>query len=278
MKVLKKLFKVFVYTVCIFLTILSIFPFWIMMTNGTRSTEQIQQHAVSLLPSTYMESNIDVLESKDEFDALLGFKNSMIISVFSTVLAMYFSTLTAYAIVVYQWKFRASFFAFIMAVMMIPGQVVTIGYYQMVYQVGLVNSFIPLILPSVAAPAMVFFMRQYMMGALSLEIIQSARIDGAKELYIFNRIALPIMKPAIATQAIFSFVRSWNDLFLPSILLRSDKKTMPMMVSLLRGDIYRTEFGAVYVGLTLTVLPLFIVYFLLSKYIIAGVALGSVKG
>ena len=136
-----------------------------------------------------------------------------------------------------------------------------------------------LILPAIASPSMVFFMRQYMKPALSEEIVQSARIDGAKEFYIFNRIVLPIMKPAIATQAIFSFVQSWNQLFMPMILLTSKEKyTLPIMVSLLRGDIYKTEYGAVYLGLTLTALPLIIVYLFLSKYIIAGVALGSVKG
>ena len=121
-------------------------------------------------------------------------------------------------------------------------------------------------------------MRQYLAGALSIDIVNSARIDGAGEFYTFNRIVLPIMKPAMATQAIFSFVGSWNNLFMPMILLTDKSKyTMPIMVSLLRGDIYRTEYGAVYLGLTLTVLPLFIVYFALSKYIIAGVALGSMK-
>ena len=126
---------------------------------------------------------------------------------------------------------------------------------------------------------MVFFMRQYMKPALSLEIVQSARIDGAKEFYIFNRIALPIMTPAIATQAIFTFVSSWNNLFTPLVLLTDQKKyTLPIMISLLRGDIYKTEYGAVYMGLTLTALPLIVVYLMLSKYIIAGVALGSVKG
>ncbi len=277
MKVLKVLFKIFVYVVCISLAILSIMPFWIMLMNATRSTTEIQQHAISLLPSGYLLNNLKILLGKS-FNPINGFINSMIVSTGSTLCAVYFSTLTAYAIVVYDWKLKRPFFTFIMAVMMIPSQVVTIGFYQMIYKVGLVNSFLPLILPAIASPAMVFFMRQYMVGALSLEIVQSARIDGAKEFYIFNKIALPIMKPAIATQAIFSFVSSWNNLFLPLILLRNDKYTMPIMVSLLRGDIYKTEYGSVYLGLTLTVLPLFIVYFLLSKYIIAGVALGSVKG
>ncbi len=277
MKSRRALFKIVVYVVCIFLAILSIMPFWIMIMNATRSTTEIQQHAISLVPSGYFMNNLKILLGKS-FNPMVGFLNSMIVSTGSTACAVYFSTLTAYAIVVYDWKLKRPFFTFIMAVMMIPSQVVTIGFYQMIYKVGLVNSFLPLILPSIAAPSMVFFMRQYMVGALSLEIVQSARIDGAKEFYIFNRIALPIMKPAIATQAIFSFVSSWNNLFLPLILLRNDKYTMPIMVSLLRGDIYKTEYGSVYLGLTLTVLPLFIVYFLLSKYIIAGVALGSVKG
>ncbi len=277
MKSRRALFKIVVYVVCIFLAILSIMPFWIMIMNATRSTTEIQQHAISLVPSGYFLNNLKILLGKS-FNPMSGFINSMIVSTGATFCAVYFSTLTAYAIVVYDWKLKRPFFTFIMAVMMIPSQVVTIGFYQMIYKVGLVNSFIPLILPSIAAPSMVFFMRQYMSGALSLEIVQSARIDGAREFYIFNRIALPIMKPAIATQAIFSLVSSWNNLFLPLILLRNDKYTMPIMVSLLRGDIYKTEYGSIYLGLTLTVLPLFIVYFLLSKYIIAGVALGSVKG
>ena len=126
---------------------------------------------------------------------------------------------------------------------------------------------------------MVFFMRQYLQPALPVEIVHSARIDGAREFYIFNKIVLPIMKPAIATQAIFSFVGSWNNLFTPMVLISSTKKyTMPMMVSLLRADIYKTEYGSIYAGLTLTILPLIVVYLLLSKYIVAGVALGSVKG
>ena len=140
------------------------------------------------------------------------------------------------------------------------------------------NNFLPLIIPSIAAPAMVFFMRQYLLSSLSIDIVNSGRIDGAGEFKIFNRIIIPIMKPAIATQAIFAFVGSWNNLFMPMILLTDTKRyTMPIMVSLLKGDIYKTEYGSVYLGLTLTVLPLFIVYFLLSKYIIAGVALGGVK-
>lgn len=271
-------YKVLIYVVCIFLTILSIMPFLIMIVNATRSTTQIQQHAISLIPSTYMLKNISILMGKS-FNPIKGFVNSMIISTGATACAVYFSTMTAYTLVVYNWKLRQPFFTFIMAVLMIPTQVVSIGFYQFMYKIGMTNNFLALILPSIAAPSMVFFMRQFMIPSLPLDIINSARIDGSKEFSTFNRIVIPIMKPAIATQAIFTFVSSWNNLFLPLILLTNqDKYTMPIMVSLLKGDIYKTEYGAVYMGLTLTVLPLFVVYFLLSKYIIAGVALGGVKG
>lgn len=273
----RNLSKTIIYIVCIFLAVLSIFPFWVMFMNATRGTFEIQQNSIGLFPSTHLLDNFKILSGKS-FNASTGFFNSMLISAGATICAVYFSSLTAYALVAYSWKMRQPFFTFIMAVLMIPAQVSSIGFYQFMYQINLTNSFIPLILPAIASPSMVFFMRQYLMGNLSLDIVHSARIDGAGELYTFNAIVLPIMKPAVATQAIFTFVMSWNNLFLPLILLTDkDKYTMPIMVSLLRGDIYKTEYGSVYLGLALTVLPLFIVYFLLSKYIIAGVSLGAVK-
>lgn len=272
-----KVYTVVKYVLCILLAILSILPFYIMFVNATRSTSEIQQHAISFLPSSNFMTNWDVLNGKD-FSPLTGFMNSAIVSIGVTICTVYFASLTAYALVAYQWKLRQPFFTFILAIMVLPAQVTSIGFYQFMYRIGWTNSFLPLILPAIAAPATVFFMRQYLQASLSIDIVNSARIDGSGEFGIFNRIVLPIMKPAIATQAIFAFVSSWNNLFMPLILLTDkEKKTMPIMVSLLKGDIYKTEYGSVYLGLSLTVLPLFIVYFLLSKYIIAGVALGGVK-
>jgi multiple sugar transport system permease protein len=248
-----------------------------MFMNATRGTYEIQQQGISLIPSTHLFDNFAIFEGKS-FNPWVGFANSLIISSSATLLAVYFSSLTAYALVVYQWKLRKAFFTFIAAVMMIPAQVTVIGFYQFMYSIHLTNSLLPLIIPAVASPAIVFFMRQYLLSTLSLEIVNSGRIDGAGEFHIFNRIVLPIMKPAIATQAIFVFVSNWNNFFMPLVLLTdSEKYTMPIMVSLLRGDIYRTEFGAIYLALSLSVLPLFVMYFTLSKYIIAGVALGGVK-
>lgn len=268
--------RTIVYAICIFLALLSIIPFWIMFVNATRSTPEIQA-GISLLPSSFLMNNFQVLVSKT-FDPIVGFINSFIISSSTTVLAVYFSSLTAYALVVYNWKFRQSFFTLIMIIMLIPTQASAIGFYQFMYQLGWTNNFLPLILPAIASPAIVFFMRQYLLGTLSIEMVEASRIDGAGEFHTFNRIVLPIMMPAMAVQAIFAFVASWNNLFLPLIMLtQKEKYTLPIMISLLRGDSYKTEFGAIYLALSLTLLPLITVYFILSRYIIAGVALGGVK-
>lgn len=266
-----------IYVLMIVLAILSILPFAIMFINGTRSTPEIQQQALSLIPSTHLVSNFTSM-MRGAFDPVTGFVNSLIISVGVTVLAVYFSSLTAYGIVAYNWKLRNAFFTLIMCILMIPTTIAVIGFYQMIWKIGWTNNLLPLILPAIASPTIVFFMRQYLLATLSMEMVEAARIDGSGEFATFNRIVLPIMKPAIATQAIFVFVTSWNNLFLPLVLLtKKELFTMPIMVSLLRGDIYRTELGTVYLGIAMTVLPLFIVYFALSKYIIAGVALGGVK-
>ncbi len=275
---LQKAFRVLQYVVCIFLAVLSIFPFWIMLVNSTRSTVQVQSSPIAFTFGNFLMNNIKILNRTEMFSAITGLKNSTIVSSCATILTVYFSTLTAYALVAYEWKLKGPFFAFILGVMMIPSTVTSIGFYQFMYRIKWTNNLLPLIIPAVAAPGTVFFMRQFMVASLPMEIVQSARVDGASELRTFNQIALPIMKPAMATQAIFAFVGSWNNLFVPSILLTNkDKYTMPIMVSLLNGDVYKTEYGAIYLGLLLTVLPIFVIYFALSKYIIAGVALGGVK-
>lgn len=272
--------KVVIYVVSIFFSIMTLFPFVMMIANSFKSTFEIQQSTLTLWsadPLGNLAKNWQVVNSKD-FHPFVGFANSFIVATCSTLLNVYFSSLTAYAITAYEWKLRDAFNGLIMAIMMIPGTVTTIGFYQMVYKLGLINKLSLLILPSIAAPMTVFFMRQYLQASLSMEIVQSARIDGAGEFRIFNQIVVPLMKPAIATQAIFAYVGSWNNLFMPLILLTDkDKKTLPVMVSLLNGDIYKKEYGAVYLGLLITVLPLFVVYAFLSRYIVEGVALGGVK-
>ena len=135
-------------------------------------------------------------------------------------------------------------------------------------------------MPSIAAPAVFFFMKQYLDASLPMEIVEAARMDGAGEFYTFNKIVLPIMKPALAVQAIFSFVASWNNYFIPALVLDSaDKKTLPILIAQLRSaDFLKFDMGKVYMMVAIAILPVIIVYLLLSKFIVRGVALGGVKG
>ena len=197
----------------------------------------------------------------------IGFRNSMIVTCTSTLLNMYFSALTAYAITAYEWKLRAAFEKFIIVAMMLPSTVASIGFVQMCYKYHLINNLTMLIVPALATPMTVFFIRMYLKATFSKEIVESARLDGAGEFRIFNQIMLPLMKPAIATQAIFCFVASWTDEWVPRIILIDNSKnikTLPLMGSI-QGS-----------GL-LMLLPPIILYALLSKHIVEGIALGSVK-
>ena len=271
--------KILIYSLLTLLALLSVLPFLIMFINATRSSVQIEAQSLSFIPSSYLLSNWRRLMVIGSFDPFVGFRNSFIVSASATILSVYFSSLTAYAIVAYDWKFKNAFFTIIMTVLMIPGTIAVIGFFRFMWQLGLDNNFIPLIIPAIASPGVVFFMRQYLQATLSLEMVEAARIDGSSEFATFNKIVFPIMKPALATQAIFIMVFNWNTLFLPMVLLSGNQSrwTMPIMVAQLQGNIYRTDFGVVWLGLAITVLPLFAVYAFLSKFIIAGVALGGVK-
>ena len=265
-----------IYVFCSLLSVLAIVPFWIMIVNATRSSQAIQQ-GVSLIPGSYLQYNWNVLATKN-FNVGIGFKNSAIIAFSSTILSVYFSALTAYGFKVYDFKGNKFLYAVVLAIIMIPGQVTGTGFFMFMYQLGLVDNRLALIIPSIAAAGTVFFFRQYLEANLQLSLVEAGRIDGCGEFRIFNTIVLPIMVPAMATMGIMAVIGSWNNYLTPLMLFtKPDLKTLPMMVQELRGDIYRTEYGSIYLGLTMTALPLIIVYFAFSKYIIAGVALGGVK-
>lgn len=266
--------------VCVILCIMSIIPFLILFVNASRTSEAIKA-GLSLIPGGNLAINWANFNAKQNGMQLTVFKamiNSFVIAVPSTLLSVYFSTLTAYGIHVYDFKLKKAAWSFIIAVMIVPTTISAIGFYRFMLKLNLLDTYWPLIIPSVAAPAIVFFMKQYMESTLSKELVEAARIDGSGEFRTFNMIALPLMKPAVATQAIFAFVASWNNLFMPNMIITTDaKKTLPLFVQMLRSDQFKTDYGVLYIGLAITILPIFVVYFILSKNIVAGVTLGGVK-
>jgi multiple sugar transport system permease protein len=271
-----KINRFFVYLFLIILVIVTLIPLWLLIVNATRSTLEIQQ-GISLLPSKYLISNYKILLSKG-LDLPLGFMNSLTIAVLTTVLTVYFSMLTAYGIVGYNFKGKKAFFNTILVLVMIPMQLTIIGFYQWMTKLGLNDNYASLILPSIASAGSVFFAKQYLDSIILQDLIDAGRIDGASELGIFHNIMLPIAVPGMFTMAIFAFVASWNNFFNAFILITSrDKYTLPMLVQTLRGDVYRHEYGAIYLGLAASIVPIIIIYFLFSRYIINGISMGAVK-
>lgn len=267
------------YVVLVIVTIMCLFWFYVLFVNSTRSHADLTK-GFSALPSTNALKNVNSLLHSSNIPILSGLFNSVIVAAFTALLSTYFSTMTAYAIHAYDFKLKKFMFTFILGIMMIPTQVTALGFIQLMRKMHLMNSFIPLIIPAIAAPAVFFYMKQYMESTLPLELLEAARIDGAGEFRTFNQIALPLMKPAIAVQAIFSFVGSWNNYFTPALILTDDKKkTLPILIATLRSaDYLKFDMGQVYMMITFSILPVIIVYLILSKNIVSGLAVGAVKG
>jgi multiple sugar transport system permease protein len=270
------LMRFFVYVLLIFLLVLTIVPIWLLIVNATRSTTEIQQ-GISILPSTHMIENYRLLISKG-LNLPRGFANSLFLATSSTIITVYFSLLTAYGLVVYNFPGKKLFSNFIIVLVMIPMQLSIIGFYRFMSKLGLTDNYVALIFPLIANAGAVFFGKQYLESMIIQDLIDAARIDGASELGIFHKVMMPLAIPGAATMGIFAFVASWNNFFNPFIMISSiEKYTLPMLVQTLRGDVYRTEYGAIYLGLALTIVPIIIIYAIFSRYIISGIALGAIK-
>ncbi|MDO5439164.1 MAG: carbohydrate ABC transporter permease [Erysipelotrichaceae bacterium] len=268
-----------VYAILIFLSFLCLFFFYLMIINSSRSNAQLKT-GFTIIPGGNFLKNLYNAWHDGDINIPIGMKNSFIIAMCSAILTTYFSAMTAYGTYVYNFKGKRFVHLFILAIMMIPSQVSAVGFIQLAFKYNLTNKLWLLIIPSIAAPATYFYMRQYLQATLPIDMVEAARIDGSNEFKIFNQIVLPIMKPAIAVQMIFSFVGSWNNYFMPSLLLnKADKKTVPIMIATLRSaDYSKFDMGKVYMLMLMAILPVMVIYIILSKSIIKGVTSGSVKG
>ena len=270
--------RVICYIVLVFVTVMCIFWFYLLFLNTTKTHNEIQLGFSAVPGSNFVENWKNLINGT--LPILTGLLNSLFISSACVVCSTYFSAMTAYSIHAYNFKFKQAMFTFILVVMMIPSQVTALGFLRLVDNMDLKNSFIPLIIPTIAAPMTFYYIKQYMESALPLEIIEASRIDGSGEFMTFNRIVLPMLKPAIAVQAIFTFVQTWNNYFMPALILNDDKKkTLPILIAQLRSaDWLKFDMGQVYMMIAFSIFPVIVVYLCLSKHIVQGIALGSVKG
>lgn len=270
--------SVIAHIVLILLSFLCLFFFVILIINATRSHAQLQK-GFSFIPGGHFLYNLKSVANDGSFPMFRGIVNSLIISGSCAVLCTYFSSLTAYGLYAYDFKLKKAAFTFIMAILVMPTQVTAMGFLRLITNMGMYDSWTPLIIPSIASPAVFYFMYSYLQSSLPLSLVEAARIDGSNEFRTFNHIVLPIMKPAIAVQAIFTFVGSWNNYFTPALIIQSkNKMTVPILIATLRGaDYMNFDMGKIYMMITVAIVPIIVVYLLLSKYIIAGVTLGGVK-
>lgn len=268
--------RIIIYIFLIALVIICFIPFYMMIINATRSNAEILR-GFTLLPGDAFVNNYEVLTSY--MDVWIGFRNSLLIAASVTVLNAYFSALTAFALVVYDFKWKNVIFVSFIVMMMVPGQLGLIGLYDLSETLGILDTYWPLIIPAVAAPFTVFFFRQFLITTMPLTILEAGRIDGASEMHMFHRIVLPILMPAIATMGIFTFIGSWNNYIVPLVIIRSPRLyTLPVMMGALSGSPVAMNLGAMYLGIAISVVPIMIAFLFLSKYIISSITAGSVKG
>ena len=264
--------------VLITLSFMCLFFFYILIINATHSHAELQK-GFSALPGSYLFDNLEKVANDGSFPMFRGIFNSLIVSSLTAAICTYFSALTAYGLYVYDFRLKKIAFTFIMAILVMPTQVTSMGFLRLITNMGMYDTLLPLIIPSIASPAVFYFMYSYMQSSLPISLVEAARIDGSSEFRTFNTIVLPIMKPAIAVQAIFTFVGSWNNYFIPALVIQSkDKMTVPILIATLRGADYMSfDMGKIYTMILVAIVPIIIVYLFLSKYIIAGITLGGVK-
>lgn len=270
--------SVVAHAVLILLSFMCLFFFYILIINATRSHAELQR-GFSFLPGTHFIENLMKVANDGTFPMFRGIFNSVLVSSSCAAICTYFSALTAYGLYAYNFRLKRWAFTFIMAILVMPTQVTAMGFLRLITGMGMYDSLLPLIIPSMASPAVFYFMHSYLQSSLPLSLVEAARIDGCGEFRTFNQIVIPIMKPAMAVQAIFTFVGSWNNYFVPALVLQSkEKMTVPILIATLRGADYMSfDSAKIYMMIMVAIVPIVLIYLLLSRYIIAGVTLGGVK-
>ena len=273
-KTKKRISAVIKQIILILMTLVMFFPLYIVFVMGTYYSEDIFK-GLPMLPSDYFLTNLKLVISKGFFSAYL---NSITVSVVSVILSVLVSTMIGFALAKYNFKGKKFIFAFVMAIMMIPGQISMIGYMLEMRKMNLINTLLPLIFTWAAHPLGAFLMMQFISDGIPDELLESARLDGCSEPGIFFKIVIPCIKSGFVTLATLVFLWSWNNYVLPLILINKQELfTIPLMVNNL-SNAFRSDYGAIMCALGLSVLPMIVIFSLCSRTFIQGIAAGAVKG
>ena len=272
----KIMIRSLIYLYLLAVALSAFYPFFVMVISSTHNHFSIMT-SINILPGNSLIDNWERLTRN--INIYQGIVNSLFIAVTATLLQNYFTLMTGYAFSKFTFKGREVLFGVIIVVMMLPGQIGIIGFFRTVQALGLINSYIPLIVPGIANSFAVFFYKQYLDGALAHELIEAAVMDGCKELSIFHRIVIPMAKPAIVVQCVLVFIGSWNAYLTPLIILNDrSRMTLPLLIATVR-DANHAEAGAQYLGMLISIIPIVIIFCFSSKIIMEKISLGAaVKG
>lgn len=250
-------------------------PFYSMFITATHTNSDIARKLL-LVPGDQLADNYARLIGT--VNIWRGLANTVFIAVTATLLNVYTASLVGYGFSKFNFRYKNGLFLAMLATMMIPGQLGIIGFYKLMETLHLLNTYWPLILHALSNAFGVFMIKQYADSSVPTELIESGRIDGYGELQIFHRLILPLIGPVLATYAIFAFIGKWNDFLTPMIILFDNNlQTLPVMIASVKSQ-FTSDFGAQYVGIIISVVPILVFFSLMSKRIIDGVAAGAVKG
>jgi alpha-1,4-digalacturonate transport system permease protein len=242
--------------------------------SSMKSKNELAERTPSLLPDQLSLTNYT--EALDRFDFTRYFINSVIVTVAATALTLTINSMAAFALAKYNFRGRNALFLLTLATIMIPLQVILLPVYRVVSDLGLTNSLLGLIIPPAATPTGVFLLRQYMLS-LPDELLEAARIDGAGELRIFLRIVLPLCRPALAVVAIFSVIWRWNDFLWPRIVAQKESvHTLPVALARMNSELV-VPFNLVLAMSVMSILPIIILFLLMQRQIISGIAQTGLK-
>ncbi|MEF9879191.1 MAG: carbohydrate ABC transporter permease [Clostridia bacterium] len=267
---------IFSHIVLILWSVVALFPIWVMLVNSFKTRLSIYSNPF-WLPETWNFKNYQAVLGSSDF--LNYFKNSLIVVLLSLVLVIVVGALAAYALANWKTKISNIVFFFMIAGMMLPIKIASVKLLTMMKEMGLLNTIWSLVPVYVAMgiPISVFVLTTFM-RTVPGELTESGFIDGAGRFKIFRVIVLPLLKPAVATVVIYNLVPFWNDLWFPLIFISDEKsKTLLLGVTRLFGQ-YQTDWSKVLAVLTLSALPVILLYLAMSSQFIKGLTAGAVKG
>ena len=250
-------------------------PFLWMLLGSFKTDAELRRVPPTWLPENPGLDNYRQLFGQLDFPTF--FFNSTLVATAITVGNLIFCSMLGYALAKLRFPGRRVVFALVIGMLMVPGMVTFVPLFVLVSNLGMVNSYPGLILPWLAGPFGVFLMRQFIMG-LPDELIDAARVDGAGELRIFTSVILPLCGPALATLGILTFLASWNNFLWPLVVAQSEEKyTLPVALALYAIGENRTQYGLLMAGSVVIILPILLVFVLLQRYFVQGIAMTGIK-